>query len=187
MSFRVLVIPEDPTHNGYILRPLARTILADVGRPAAKVEILTNPKLRGYDQAVRAIREELKERYRHWNLWLFFPDADRASPDAMRALEKELTESGIALLCCSAQPEVEAYACCGYSKEIPAGWEQARRNARFKEEVFAPLLARHGDARRAGGGRDLMIDKSLGNLERLYQHCPEIKDLRDRIARILEE
>lgn len=31
MSLRVLVIPEDPTHNGYILRPLTEMVLADAG------------------------------------------------------------------------------------------------------------------------------------------------------------
>ena len=47
MSLRVLVIPEDPTHNGYILKPIAEMILADVGKPNAKVELLTNPRLTG--------------------------------------------------------------------------------------------------------------------------------------------
>lgn len=31
MSVRVLVIPEDPTHNGYILKPLVEMVLAEAG------------------------------------------------------------------------------------------------------------------------------------------------------------
>ncbi len=77
MSFRVLVIPEDPTYNGYILRPLAETMLAEAGRPNARVTVLANPKLDGYDHAVQAIKTlsnyrnllemcpELKEPDRH--------------------------------------------------------------------------------------------------------------------------
>ena len=82
MSFRVLVIPEDPTWNGYILKPLAKRLLADAGKPLARVALLANPGLRGSADAIRAIREELPDSYRFFDLWLFFPDADRASPDA---------------------------------------------------------------------------------------------------------
>ena len=39
MSFTVLVIPEDPVLNGHILKPLAKAVIADAGRPAAKVAV----------------------------------------------------------------------------------------------------------------------------------------------------
>ena len=58
MSFRVLVIPEDPTWNGYILTPLTKALLADAGKPKAVVKLLENPRLRGYAHALRAIRDE---------------------------------------------------------------------------------------------------------------------------------
>lgn len=185
MSFRVLVIPEDPTHNGYILRPLVQALMAEAGRPNARVHVLNNPKLGGYDHAVRAIRDELPGRYSFYDLWIFIPDADRATPDAMRALEKNLADRKIPLLCCPAQPEVEIYASAAFSAEIPFSWEQARANTRFKEEVFAPLLAKYGDARRAGLGRDLLIAESLNNLPRLLQLCPELCDLLEQIRQLI--
>lgn len=185
MSFKVLVIPEDPTHNGYILKPLMQAILADAGKPNAKVDVLTNPKLNGYDHAMRAIRDELPDRYRFWDLWIFVPDADRASESAMSGLEKELKGKGVTLVCCPAEPEVEIYACAAYRGEIAGGWSSARRDARMKEDVFRPLLKRHGDDRRAGEGRDLMISQSLKNLPLLFQMCPELKLLRDRIAQVM--
>ena len=77
MSFRVLVIPEDPTWNGYILKPLTKALLNDAGKPNAKVK-------------------------------------------------------------------------------------------------------------QAGGGRELMITRSLQNLQRLFQLCPETRRLRDRIAEHVE-
>lgn len=182
MSFKVLVIPEDPTHNGYILKPLVQAILADVGKPAAKVDVLTNPRLGGYDHALRAIKEDLPDRYGFWDLWIFIPDADRATPEAMKGLEALLGVKGVNLLCCPAQPEVEIYACAAYRAEIAGGWNDTRQAARFKEEVFESLLAKHGDSRRAGAGRDLMIAESIRNLPLLFQLCPELKALRDRIA-----
>lgn len=187
MSFSVLVIPEDPTYNGYILKPLVQAIMADVGKPAAKVHVLTNPRLNGYDQAMTAVRADLPERYGFWDLWLFIPDADRAGVEAMKALERDLATKGIHLLCCPAEPEVEIYACVAYRQEIAEGWEAARKNARMKEEVFAPLLAAHGDPRRAGEGRDLMIADSLRNLRGMFQLCPELQRLRDRIEQSLRQ
>ena len=72
MSFTVLVIPEDPMLNGHILKPLAKAIMADAGRPAAKVDVLSNPRLRGYGHAVKALRSGRLERYNFKDLWLFF-------------------------------------------------------------------------------------------------------------------
>lgn len=186
MSFRVLVIPEDPTHNGYILKPLAEMVLAEAGRPAARVTVLTNPRVRGYDQAVRVIRGGLSSRYRFMDLWLFFPDADRASGEVMRSLEQELESEGVTLLCCPARPEVEIYACVAYREELRGSWTEARSNPRFKEAIFEPLLREHGDPRRPGGGRGAMTKKSTTQRRRFFQLCPEIAELRNRIAELLD-
>ena len=182
MSFNVLVIPEDPTWNGYILKPLAKKLMESAEKPKARIEVLANPRLRGYAHALRAIREQLPESYGFFDLWLFFPDADRAGEDAMTRLEADLHARNIPLLCCPAQPEVEIYACVGFRDDLPGGWEDARAHPRMKEEVFVPLLQRHGDPRQAGGGREQMITRSLQNLQRLFQLCPETERLRDRIA-----
>jgi len=181
VSVRVLVIPEDPFNNGYILKPLVDAVLADVGKPLAKTQILINPRLRGYDHALKAIREDLPDRYRFWDLWIFFPDADRAGPDAMQALETDLLGKGVSLLCCPAQPETEIYCCAAHPKALGISWEEARQHPRLKEEIFGPLLNRYGDRNRVGEGRDLLIGMALKNLPHFYRLCPEIKALRDRI------
>lgn len=183
MSFRALVVPEDPTLNGYILKPLARGLLAHAGKPSARVELLTDPRVRGYDEAVRVVRDELADRYRFFfDLWLFFPDADRASDDAMKRLEADLEAQGITLLCCPALPELEIYACAAFRDDLDETWENVRKHPRLKEDIFRPLLDRRGDPRRPGRGRDLMTETSLRNLRLLFQLCPELERLRDRIA-----
>lgn len=184
MSFRVLVIPEDPTNNGYILKPLVEAVLTDAGKPNAKVQVLTSPRLNGYDEAVAAIRNELPDRYGFWNLWVFIPDADRASPAAMQSLEAELLAKGVPLLCCPAEPEVEIYACVAHRSELGAAWSEVRAHRRFKETYFDPLLAAKGDSRRAGAGRDQLIKASLTPISALYQLCPELARLRDRVGEI---
>lgn len=144
MSLRVLVIPEDPTWNGYFLKPLAKALLADAGKPNAKVKLLENPHVGGFEQARTAIQDELPDRYGFYDLWLFLPDADVASADAMRDLETDLQSRDIPLFCCPAQPEVEIYACVAFRDELRVSWEEARTHVRMKEEVFEPLLREHG-------------------------------------------
>ena len=187
VSVPVLAIPEDPTLNGHILKPLVQALLADAGRPTARVKILENPRVRGYDDALNAIRHSLHERYGWFALWLFFPDADRGSSEAMRKLESDLQAEGVLLLCCPAEPEVEIYACAAFRGYMNETWSEARKNPRMKEEVFQPLLEIHGDSRRVGGGRDLMIRKSLKNLPLLYRLCPELRVLRDQIAALVRD
>ena len=188
MSFNVLVIPEDPALNGHILKPLAERLLKDAGKRNAKVRVLDKPRLRGYVQAVKAVRYTVPERYGFVDLCLFFPDADLAKDRAMQDLETELRGRGVSLLCCPAQPEVEIFACAAFHDELPCTWKEAHSHPRLKEEVFEPLRARLGFQRRApGGGRKSMIERSLQNLPLLYKLCPETKRLRDRVAKLVQE
>lgn len=184
MSLRVLVIPEDPTYNGYILKPLVERMLAEAGKPNAKVVLLTNPSIGGYEQAVAAIRQELPDRYGHFDLWLFLPDADRARN--LDALEAELREKGVALLCCAAVPEVEAWLLAGHRERLSAGWADVRKNPRMKEVVFEPFLRKHGDPRCAGGGREALMRHTLSNFRGLLDVCPELAGLQQRLQEALK-
>ena len=70
MSYQVLVIPEDPTHNGDIMEPLIGRMLAECGKPKARILVLTNPRVQGYEHARQKLPEVL-DRYRHFDLALF--------------------------------------------------------------------------------------------------------------------
>jgi len=184
MSFRVLVIPEDPTYNGYILKPLVERMLGELGKPQAQVMVLTNPKLGGYEHARRAIEDQLPERYGHFDLWLFLPDADRAGN--LKPLEETLSKKGINLLCCPAIPEVEAWLLAGFRQHLKESWAVVRSHPRLKEEVFENFLRAHGDPRSVGGGREPLMRKTLSNYRGLLEVCPELKDLEGRIRSLPE-
>jgi hypothetical protein len=47
MSLNVLVIPEDFRKDQYILAPLMRRLLAEIGKPNARVEVCRDPLLGG--------------------------------------------------------------------------------------------------------------------------------------------
>ena len=185
MSLRVLIIPEDPTYNGAILRPLVERMMAEVGKPNARIHGLTNPKLGGYDQAVAAIKGILVESYRHFDLWLFLPDADRATN--LDGLEQELRGRGINLLCCAAVPEVEVWLLAGHRQELALSWTEVREHSRLREDIFDPFLAVHGDARSVGGGRELLTRETLGNYQGLLQMCPELQALDARLRTLIVE
>jgi hypothetical protein len=184
VSFRVLVIPEDPTNNGYILRPLAEKMLAEAGKANARVTVLTNPRLNGYEDAIRAIKTELRRRYGHFDLWLFLPDADRAGN--LDALENDLSAQGVRLKCCAARPEVEAWLLAGHRERLGVGWSQVPAHPRLKEEVFEPFLARHGDPRSPGGGREALMRDTLSNYRSLLEMCPELKELNEYLRDLPE-
>lgn len=184
MSLRVLVIPEDPTYNGYILKPLVERMLTALGKPNARVTLLTNPKLGGYEQAARAIREELPYRYAHWDLWLFLPGADKVKN--LQELERDLGRKGVCLLCCAAVPEVEAWLLAGHRDHLKVPWKQVRAHPRLKEEVFELFLREQGDPRSAGGGREKLMPHTLNNYHGLLSACPELEELEDRLRLAVE-
>lgn len=184
MSFRVLVIPEDPTNNGYILKPLVERMLAETGKPNARVVVLTNPRLHGYACAVAAIGDELAERYRHFDLWLFMPDADRASSAELDRLERTIQEKGVCLRCCAARPEVEAWLLAGHRQHLKIGWSEVAAHPRLKEEIFDPFLRDHGEPRSAGGGREALMRITLSNYRSLLDLCPELNQLDQRLRQL---
>jgi hypothetical protein len=185
VSFRVLVIPEDPTYNGYILQPIVERMLAELGKPQAHVQVLTNPKLNGYPRAVSAIRGELVDRYRQFHLWLFLPDADRATD--LGPLENKLAEQNVRLFGCAAVPEVEAWLLAGHKNSLPLPWNDVRQHRRLKEDIFEPFLAQFGDSRSPGGGRERLIRETLGNYRGLLSMCPELGELEDRLRTFLAQ
>lgn len=185
MSFQVLVIPEDPTYNGYILKPIVERMLTELGKPNAHVVILTNPKVHGYPHAVSAIRGDLVDRYRHFPLWLFLPDGDCASN--LGAIESELLERGVHLFCCAAQPEVETWLLAGHRDELPIPWPDVRQHPRLKEDVFEPFLKQFGDSRSPGGGREHLTRQTLTNYRGLLSVCPELAELEDRLRAFLAQ
>jgi len=185
VSFQVLVIPEDPTYNGYILKPIVEWMLTELDKPNADVTVLTNPKLNSYPHAVSAIRGDLIDRYKHFHLWLFLPDGDQASD--LGPLECELAGQGVHLFCCAAVPEVEAWLLAGHRDKLPLSWSDVRQHPHLKEDIFGPFLAQFGDNRSPGGGRERLVRETLTKYRGLLSVCPELASLEDRLRTFLPQ
>src|SRR5215210_2922044 len=66
---KVLVIPEDPTLDQYILKPLVSRLFSDLGR-AVSIDVLSKPQLRGVAQALNVlVLFDIAETYRMIDLW----------------------------------------------------------------------------------------------------------------------
>lgn len=182
MSYQVLVIPEDPTHNGDILEPLIGRMLAECGKPNAKVVVLTNPKVQGYEHARQRLPEVL-DRYRYFDLALFLVDADGKDRTAsFETLESEAELNGSALICAAAEQEVEVWLLAGHAEKLETTWREVRRDVSVKENIFEPFLSQYGDSRRYGGGRDLLMKQGLARYDQILQKCPELRRLQNRIV-----
>lgn|GEM_PF-796512 len=188
MSFRVLIIPEDPINNGYILQPLVSAMLDACGKPHARVTVLTNPRARGYAHSKQVLVEQAFDRYAHYDLLLFLPDAEGKDRSAeFDELERKAGEKGVRLLCCAARQEVEVWLLAGHVEKLGCRWQDVVGDNSVKENVFEPFLARHGDPRQAGGGRDILMKETLRNFDGLLQRCPELGQLRERIRIMLRQ
>jgi hypothetical protein len=185
LSRRLLVIPEDPTLNGYILNPLVARLAAACGKGNAEVRILTNPKVSGFEHACGRM-PDIVEQWKHFDLLLFLPDADGKDRSATFArLEREAADQGARLICCAAIQEIEAWLLAGHIAKLGRSWSKVREDASVKENVFAPFLSTQGDARRPGGGRDVLMKETLANYQGLLERCPELAELEKRICEAL--
>ncbi len=182
MSFSVLVIPEDQTYNGAILRPLVKRILTECGKPKAKVDI-PQVRLQGFDDAVRQM-PGIVDRYSHMDLLLFIADADgKDRLGRFTRLEREAADRGGRLLCCAAQQEIEAWVLAGHVEQTGRTWQEIRADVSVKENVFEPFLARREDLLgRVFGGRDVLMEETLGNYDGLLKRCPELMELQEQIC-----
>lgn len=163
MSCKVLVVPEDPTYNGYLLQPLVRRVLREAGRPNAQIQILRDPKTGSFEQAYQLLASgNLRPRYGHFDLWLFLPDGDKAKD--LKRLEEVATGQKAKLLATYLTPEVEITIIAGHAKADTTGWKEKRAHPQFKEHVFAPFLAEHGNPRAPGQGREKLSDRGAPKL-----------------------
>jgi hypothetical protein len=186
LSFKVLVIPEDPFNNGHLLKPLIKRMLAQCGKPRAWVKVLDDPRAQGYEHAKALLRAQVLADYHFMDLLLFLPDADGKDRAAeFSALEEEAKRSGVRLLCCAAQEEVEVWPLVGYRDRLGRLWPEVRTDVSVKENVFLPFLAKHGNPKAPGGGREQLMAETLKGYDALLRLCPELAELERRIREVL--
>lgn len=192
MSLNVLVVPENPTYNGAILKPLCERLFQECGKPRANIEVMANPRTNGYENARRLFPHTVLDLYWLKHLVLFLPDSDgldRSTEFARLETEFEQEAAAIArpirVICCAAVPEVEAWLLAGQQDKWEKDWQWGamRADPSIKENYFQRFLEAHGQdrSRYPDAGRKQLMIEALRNFTGIKQRCPELQDLEDRI------
>lgn len=179
---KALVIPEDPTLDQYILKPIVERLFGDLERKV-RVEVLSNPRLHSVEQALdQRILEDIVATYRMFDLFLVLVDRDgdaEARPSRARAREASFEGR---LLVCLAIEEVEVWMLALHRERVPAPWRDVRAEPHPKERYAEPFLAAHAPRLSVGRGRKWAMRNVGREWKGLLEICPELAELKDRIA-----
>ncbi|MEW6281593.1 MAG: hypothetical protein AB1758_23485 [Candidatus Eremiobacterota bacterium] len=180
---KVLIIPEDPLNDQYILKPIVERIFKDLGKPA-RVEVLQDPRLRSVNQALdRKQVADIVDDNRMVDLFLLMVDrdCDREGNSAKAKAREE--EHACKLLACLAVEEVEVWMLALHRTDQRfKPWNSVRKECDPKEVYAQPFLEEEGwDAEVGGGYKRGMRELSAG-WKGLLKACPEINDLKARVA-----
>ena len=183
MSYRVLLVLEDPTYDQYIVKPLVERLCGQAGRRNVRVDVLLDPHLRGVEQALDAdVWEQIACKYPMIDLFLLVIDRDcvparQARLDNVRA---NMTSNRRGMDGCLAIEEVEVWLLAGFRGKLGEPWNVVRKECHPKERFFEPFM-RAQEARGVGGGRLRLMRAAVRKLAPLTQACPEIRQILDAL------
>jgi len=190
---RVLVIPEDPRLDQYVLKPILEAMFKRLGRPRAIVRVCQDPVLGGVDQATNWNRiEEILDLYRGMvDIFLLIVDRDgqdgrRSALDSIEEKAREALPPGRHFLAENAWQEIEVWVLAGL--DLPAGWswQDVRTEPHAKETYFMPFARKRGVVEEPGEGRKRLTLEAAARYDRIRRLCPEdVASLEDRLAKLL--
>lgn len=179
---RVLIVPEDPSLDQYVLKPIVERIFSDLGR-AVRVDVLTDPHITGASQALDAqVLSGIVDDNQMIDLFLLMVDrdCDRQTHEAkVAARQREHAPRLIGVLACQ---EVEVWALALHREKLGVPWREVREHCDPKEEYFDPFVEKFGWLDTVGKGRKRAM-RELGQSWRgLLSVCPEIDGLKQAVA-----
>lgn len=196
MSFRALIIPEDPRKDEHLLKPIFSRLLDEI-RPQSLVEVCRDPVLGGVGRALKWEKiEPIVQRYRS-RVRLFILAIDRdGDPDRRAKLDhledcaaRLLGETDRVFVAEHAWEEVEVWALAGLRdlREHVGGrdfsWRAVRDDLNPKENWFIPYATSRAIAGGPYGGRRVLGREAARAWPRIRQFCPELEALQEKIRR----
>jgi hypothetical protein len=182
---KVMVIPEDPARDQYILKPVMERIFLDLGRKA-RVQVLSNPRLRGVAQALDATTvARVVAMYPMIDLFCIMVDRDGKPERSIEAHARE-AEHPDRLMVCLAVEEIEVWMLAVHRERLVAPWQEIRSERDPKERFAEPFLATHAPRQSLGAGR-VWAMRELGSKWRgVLTVCPELEELKQRLGAWIE-
>lgn len=183
---RVLIVPEDPTLDQHVLKPVVQRIFADIGR-SVRVDVLTDPHLMGISQTLSATTiAEVVQDNPMIDLFLLMVDRDCDRFGNTAKAEARKDEHPDKLIPCLACQEVEVWALALHRQDLPHRWTEVRAECDPKERYFDPFIEQQGWLETVGRGRKRAMRNMGRSWSGLLQVCPEIAELKMSIESWLE-
>jgi hypothetical protein len=181
---KVLVIPEDPTLDQYILKPIVERLFADLGK-TPRVQILSNPRLQGISQAMNSDRiAEVVRKYPMVDLFLVMVDRDGDPHRSQSAAALEGKQSR--LFVCLAIEEIEVWMLAAHRDTLSFSWSEIRKDPHPKERYAHPFLAERAPKLDPGQGRAWAMRELGGKWKGLLSACEELDGLKHRLHHWME-
>ena len=175
---RILVIPEDPRNDKYILKPLLSRLFNAIGRRQARVRICEDPCLGGVREALKSarIREIVEQHQGMTDLFILCVDRDGEAGRRIRLddLEKEFTQPNCVFIAVDAWEEIETWVLAGLGN-LPQGWKwkDVRAEIHVKERYFDQLVEQRDLANHPGHGRKTLATEASRHIPAIRTKCPE--------------
>jgi hypothetical protein len=182
---KVMVVPEDPSLDQYILKPLVEQLFADLGK-SPRVQILSKPRLRGVAQALNAATlADIVATYPMVDLFLVLVDRDGRTERHSEATARE-NEHPSRLFVCLAIEEVEVWMLALHRDALGHDWSGVRAEHHPKERFAQPFLAERAPKLDLGGGRAWAMRPLGQKWKGVLDVCPELAELKQRLSTWLE-
>lgn len=179
---KVLIVPEDPTLDQYILKPIVERLCTTRGFPA-RVDVLRDPHLRGVDQALdKEVVAGIVRDNPMVDLFILMVDRDCDRLGNTTKAAARLEEHRGRLLACLAWQEVEVWMLALHRKQLPVPWSTVRDECDPKEAYADPFITAQGWSTEVGRGRKKAMRELGAGWQGLLQVCPELRDLHEEIG-----
>ncbi len=191
----VLIIPEDFRKDQYIVAPLIRKMLAQIGKANANVAICRDPLMGGISEATKWERiQEVIDMYPMVQVFLLIVDRDgietrRLTLDRLEQKAADhLSPTGRTLIAENAWQEIEVWAIAGQTLPKEWKWAEIRQHRDPKEAYFEPLAINRKLTNEPGEGRTTLGREAAANYTRVRSLCVEdLQQLENRLRAVLAQ
>ena len=175
-----MVIPEDPTNDQYILKPIVEQLFAGLGK-SPRVQVLANPRLHGVSQALSAaVLADIVAMYPMVDLFLVLVDRD-AEPKRPSQANERTQEHPDRLFVCLAIEEVEVWMLALHRDSLDTPWTEVRAERDPKERFAQPFLTARAPKLGPGGGRVWAMRELGAKWKGVLKVCPELTELEQTV------
>lgn len=187
VSLRVAVACEDHTLDQFVLKPVIERALTHLGKPHARVQMVTNPRLGGLGD----LRRELCGIIDRWLgmsdviVVALDADCDDARRQSFSDLLDECEASTEHVILVVAIQELEVWLLWGQRSSIDASWTEIREECHPKERFLAPLLTPADLAMPDRGRKRLIADSLAAGWQSICAGCQELADLTDGLREVV--